>query len=130
MTKRLFLVGTLASGILLADDEITIPLDFGKGGPHQALTIRATPTDASRSSPIWLDRWLSRCPAAWCIAYEIRRIGGTEIKAIHLKLQFDVGGLCNKKPGQWSNQTEAGLMIYYPPVVFQLTTPKVVRSIF
>ncbi|MGA3205072.1 MAG: hypothetical protein ABSF12_21460 [Bryobacteraceae bacterium] len=28
------------------------------------------------------------------------------MKTIHLKLQFDVGGLCSKKPSQWSNQTE------------------------
>jgi hypothetical protein len=100
MTKVLFLVVALATGILLAGDEITIPLDFGNGWQQQALTVRARLMQASLTDPCLGG-------AAWCVAYEILEAGGMNLPGrIDVKLQFDVGGLCNKKQSQWSNQTE------------------------
>jgi hypothetical protein len=96
---RFALVATFFILTVRADDEIMIPLDFGSGSRIKALAVR---TSVQGSQPT------NGCPSTpWCITYGIREVDGIDFEArVDVKLQFDVGGLCNKKPSQWSIQTE------------------------
>jgi hypothetical protein len=106
MKTRLVLAATVLTLAVRADDEITVPLDLGPGGGIKALTV-AKPIRAAQNSPFFsLDGLLGPCPSAFCIVYEIEEVGDMGMKTIDLKLQLDLGGLCSKKPSQWSVQTE------------------------
>lgn len=125
MNKTLFVVAAIFFLLpLRADDDTRFPLDFAGGEVTKSLVVRAKPIRQSQISPFDADnRGVSplggiplACPSAWCIAYEMEKVGRMDLdthglEELDLTLQFDIGGLCDRKPSQWSKQITDRLIL-------------------